>query len=153
MKKINVLVICLLIVIVVASVGGIFTSPAVNSLWYETVKPSITPPNYIFPVAWTIIFFLIALAMYFVWINANKKQKKTIAVVFSINFFFNILWSVLYFGMKNALLAFFDVILLWVSILVMIAALWKIDKKASYLLVPYFLWVTFASVLNFLSIK
>ena len=151
MKKAGVLAICFLIVIAVASLGSMFTSSAVKSSWYQSIKPSITPPNYVFPIAWTILFLLIAVSMYFAWTNA-KKQKKTVAAVFGINFFLNILWSALYFGMKNPLLAFIEIILLWISILTMIIALWKIDRKSSYLIVPYFLWVSFASVLNFLSI-
>jgi len=159
-----------LIVILTASLGSLFTSSAVNSPWYQTIKPSITPPNYVFPIAWGILFFMIALSLYFAWTNAKKrpetkfparrkltsflaKQKKIVAAVFGINLVLNVLWSALYFGMKNPLLGFCDIVLLWISILAMIIALWKIDRISSYLLVPYFLWVSFASVLNFLSIR
>jgi tryptophan-rich sensory protein len=141
----------LLIVYFVAFVGSIFTSVNVNSAWYESIKPSITPPNWVFPIAWSILFFLIALAMYFSWINARKTGKRDIVLIFGINLLLNILWSVFYFGMKELKIAFFDLILLWISIWFMIFLTYKVDKKAAWLLVPYLLWVSFAGVLNYLS--
>ncbi|PIN77292.1 TspO protein [Candidatus Woesearchaeota archaeon CG10_big_fil_rev_8_21_14_0_10_34_12] len=153
MKKRNlgILLACFAIVVIVATIGSIFTSKNVDSSWYESIKPSITPPNYVFPVAWTILFFLIALSLYYSWINAKKKQKNKIAIVFGINFIFNISWSILYFGLKNPAASFFELIVLWLSITAMMHTTYKIDKKAAYLLIPYLLWVTFAGVLNYLS--
>ena len=153
MKKINwkILIACLLIVYLVAFLGSIFTSPVTNSEWYNSVRPSITPPNWVFPVVWNILFFLIALSLYIGWINANKKDKSKIALVFGINLFLNIFWSILYFGLKNPTLAFFELILLWISIIFMLTTTYKINKKSFYLLIPYFIWVSFAGVLNYLS--
>ena len=153
MKKINwkILVASLVIVYFVAFVGSLFTSPATDSEWYESIRPSITPPNWVFPVVWNILFFLIAISLYISWINANKTEKKKLVWVFGINFVLNIFWSVLYFGLKNPLASFFELILLWVSILVMVFVTYKIRKTASYLLIPYLFWVAFAGILNYLS--
>lgn len=153
-EKINwkVLITSFVIVIIVAAIGSIFTTNSVKSSWYQAVKPSITPPNWVFPIVWTILFFLIALSLYFSWVIANKKEKNKIILAYGFNFVFNIAWSIFYFGLKNPLTAFFDLILLWVSILYMIILTWKIDKKAAYLLIPYLLWVSFAGILNYLSI-
>jgi tryptophan-rich sensory protein len=157
-KKINkkikwrILIISLLIVCVVAFIGSIFTTKAVKSEWYQAIKPSITPPNWVFPVVWTALFFLIALSLYFNLISANKKRKNDIILVYGINFVLNIMWSVLYFGMKNPLISFFEIIALLVSIIAMIGVSNKISKKAGYLLIPYLLWVGFATILNYLSI-
>ena len=148
----KVLILSLIVVYFVAFIGSIFTSSSVNSEWYSINKPSITPPSYVFPIVWNILFLLIAFSLAFAWMNSNKKEKKKVAWAFGINFVLNVLWSVLYFGMKNPLIAFFDLIALWVSIAVMIYVTHKIDKKASYLLVPYLLWVSFAGILNFLTI-
>lgn len=145
------LILSLVIVYAIAIIGSIFTSPVTDSDWYESIKPSITPPNWIFPIVWNILFFLIALSLYFAWVNAKRNQKKKIAIVFGINFFLNILWSILYFSLKNPLYAFYDLILLEGSIIAMIFITYKIDKKAAYLLAPYLLWVGFAGVLNWLS--
>lgn len=147
------LIICLVSVYLVAFLGSIFTSNNTKSVWYESVKPSITPPSIVFPIVWNILFFLIALSFYFALISAkDPKTKRKVLGVFIANFILNILWSVLYFGLKNPLAAFIEIIFLILSIALMIAVTWKISKKSAYLLVPYFLWVCFASVLNYLSI-
>ena len=149
----KILIISLVIVYLVAFIGGIFTSSNVNTEWYNSIKPSITPPSWVFPIAWNILFLLIAISLYFSWINAkNKKTKIKIAGVFGINFLLNILWSIIYFSLKNPFYAFIEIIILWISILCMVCTSYKIDKKAGYLLIPYLLWVSFAIVLNYLSI-
>jgi tryptophan-rich sensory protein len=140
------------IVFLVASIGSIFTSKSVNSPWYNSIKPAITPPNYVFPVVWTVLFILIALSLFFSWSESKNKDKGKIAAIFAINLILNALWSLLYFGLKNPLLAFIEMIFLWLSIIAMILALLKISKKSAYMLIPYLLWVSFAAVLNFLSI-
>lgn len=154
-KKVNikVLIICLAVVYAVALAGSLFTSGNTNSEWYESVRPAITPPNWIFPVVWNVLFFLIALSLYFAWVNSKKDKKRKIALVFGINFALNILWSVFYFGMQNPLFAFYEIFFLEASIAAMIYTTYKIEKKSAYLLVPYFLWVGFAIVLNYLSIR
>lgn len=152
-KKVLVFVVSFVIVYGIAYIGSIFTSSAVQSSWYQGIKPSITPPNYIFPIVWNILFFLIALALAFGWINSrNKKQRKTVAFAFGINLILNLLWSILYFGLRQPFWAFVDIILIWISIIYMIAVTWKIDKKSAVMLIPYLLWVNFAAVLNLLSI-
>lgn len=156
-KRLNlkVLIVCLIIVYLVAFLGSLFTSPNTgpDSEWYQSTRPSITPPNWVFPVVWNVLFFLIAVSLYLSWTNTgSSKKKKTIAWVFGINLFVNFLWSVLYFGLKNPAFAFIDLIAIWFSILGMIYITYKINKISSYLLIPYFLWVSFAGVLNYLSI-
>jgi len=151
-KKVLIFILCMVIVFIVALLGGLFTGPGVASSWYQETRPAITPPNFVFPIAWTILFFLIGLSLFLSWIGSNKKNKKKIAVVFVINFVLNILWSVLYFGLRSPLLAFIEIIILWLSILAMILVLWKINKTAAWLLVPYIAWVTFAAVLTLLSV-
>ena len=153
MKKINwkVLVFSLLIVYLIAFLGSLFTSPSIDSGWYDTVRPSITPPNFVFPIVWNILFFLIAISLYLSWTSSDKVDRKIVFLVFGINLFLNLLWSFLYFGIQNPLLAFFELIFLWISILIMIFATYRIDKIASYLLWPYFVWVSFAGILNYLS--
>ena len=148
-KTVN-FVICLAVVYFIAFLGSVFTSQGVKSDWYQAIKPLITPPNWVFPVVWNVLFFLIALSLYYAW--EIKKERKNVILVFGINFVLNVLWSVFYFGMQNPLLAFVEIIVLWLSILAMIIVLRRISKTSSYLLIPYFLWVSFASVLTYLSI-
>lgn len=149
--KINwkVLILSLVIVYGVAFIGSIFTSGNVDTSWYQGIKPSITPPNYVFPIVWNILFFLIALSLYLAWVKA-KKQKKIIAIVFGINLLLNAFWSYLFFELKRPTCSFFEIIILWISILSMIFVTRKIDRKAAWLLIPYLLWVVFAGILNYL---
>ena len=148
--KLKVLVMSLITVFLVALIGSFFTSKNTNTPWYESIKPEITPPSYVFPIVWNTLFFLIALSLYFSWIN-KTKNKKVLALAFGINFFLNILWSYLFFYLKQIRLAFFEIIILEISIIYLIIYTYKIDKKASYLLIPYLIWVGFASVLNYLA--
>ena len=147
------LILSLVIVYLVAFIGSIFTTKNVNTEWYESIRASITPPNWVFPIVWNILFFLIALSLYFVWINNQFTNIKTkIIIIYGVNFFLNIFWSFLFFYLKNPKFAFFEIFLLWISILYLIIFTFKINKKASYLLIPYLLWVSFAGVLNWLMI-
>jgi len=148
--KWKVLILSLIIVFLVSAFGSLFTD---TGGWYEEIRPTITPPNYVFPIVWTILFILIALALYFVWVNADKRDKLKVGIVFGINLVANALWTYLYFGLRNPLYAFYDIIIILVSIIIMIMVSWKISKKAALLLIPYLLWVGFAAVLNYLSIK
>ena len=154
MKKFNIIsfIICILIVFSVAGLGSLFTAGNSSGEWYESIKPSITPPSFVFPIVWNILFFLIAVSLYFTWQSANKSQKIQVAIVFGINFILNIFWSYLYFYLRKPPLAFIEIFFLLASILSMIIVTWKIDKKSSYLLIPYLLWVCFATILNYLTI-
>jgi len=143
---------CMLIVYLIAFFGSIFTSDSVNSDWYQSIRPAMTPPNWVFPIAWTILFFLIGLSMYLAWMSGDKNKRKIVIIVFTVNLILNLIWSFFYFRLQNPLLGFIDIILILASIVWMIASLRKINKTSSLLLVPYLLWVCFAAVLNYLSI-
>ena len=149
--KFKPLIFSLIITYAVAFIGSLFTSPNTSTAWYDSIKPAITPPSIVFPIVWNILFLLIAISLYLVIIHSKKKQKKEIYTLFAINFALNIIWSVIFFGLKLPALAFIEIILLWVSILFLILKTKKINKTASYLLWPYLAWVTFASLLNILA--
>ena len=148
MKRWVVFAVMLIIVFIPGIIGGLFTTDAVRSDWYLQNRPPFTPPNYVFPIVWSILYFLIALSLYFCWMNADKKGKKNVAIVFGINLLANALWSILFFGLENALLAFIDLVLIWITIIVMIFVAGKIDKKSAWFLLPYLLWVSFAGFLH-----
>lgn len=149
LKKLNwkVFVVCLIVVFAVAGIGSLFTD---IGPWYESIKPSIAPPNYVFPIAWTLLFYLIAVSLYYSW---QCKDKKKVSVYYGINFILNVLWSYLFFYMQNPRFAFVEIFVLWLSIIVLIGFNWKKCRIASYFLIPYLLWVSFAIVLNYLSIR
>ncbi|MEK6827178.1 MAG: TspO/MBR family protein [Nanoarchaeota archaeon] len=154
-KKINWinLIVSFFVVFATAFLGSLFTSKGVQSFWYWTVRPSITPPNWVFPIAWGILFFFIFISLYLCLNSAkNKKMSSNIELVFGINLILNFLWGFFFFGLRNPAFAFADLILLWLSIFAMIFVTKKINRKASWLLIPYLLWVSFAGVLNYLSL-
>lgn len=148
MKKINlkVLFFSFLAVIAVSVLGSSFTNA--DSDWYNSVRPAITPPNWVFPVVWTTLYIMIALSIYFAFTNAKKSQKKTLYFLFGANLIFNLLWSWLFFGLHLPILSMADIILMWITIISLIFYNYRISKLSSWLLVPYFLWVSFASILN-----
>jgi translocator protein len=147
------LLICLIIVfVVVGGIGSIFTTKNVHSEWYQSIQPSITPPSWVFPVAWNFLFATIGFSLYFAWTRSkNKNQREKVAIIFAINFILNILWSIIFFGLKQPKIAFFEVVVFWLSILAMILVTRKISKESSCLLIPYLVWVAFASFINYLA--
>lgn len=124
-------------------IGSIFTFNSVNT-WYLTLeKPFFNPPSFVFGPVWTFLYFLMGVSLYLVW-----GKKKTDLKWFWIQLVLNTTWSIIFFGLKNPLLAFIIIIFLWISIIQTIKSFKKVNKNASYLLYPYLTWVSFASILN-----
>ncbi|MFH1972287.1 MAG: TspO/MBR family protein [archaeon] len=147
------LVIALAIPQLVGFIGSLFTTPSIDS-WYSTlIRPSIAPPNWIFGPVWITLFVLMGISLYLIWnLGLNKKEVKFALVIFSIQLVLNMLWSIFFFGLHNPLLAFIEIIVLWVFILLMIVYFYRIKNVAGYLQIPYFLWVSFAAVLNLMFV-
>ena len=130
-----------------AVLGGLATK--LGPWYFSLIQPPWKPPDWSFGVIWTIIFILSALA----WMVAfnhqpTQSQKNTITILFLLNGFFNVLWSVLYFEMQHPDWAFVEAFLLWGSVMAIIWVMWPIRRSAAYLMVPYLIWVTIAMRLN-----
>lgn len=148
-KDWKVLLLSLFFVYLAAFIGSLFSSGGASSAWYQSVKPAITPPNWVFPVVWNVLFFLIALSIYFSWMAAkNEKTKQRIIILFGINLILNSIWSCLFFGLQAPFLALIDLVLILGSIVWLMIFTKKLSEKALWLLCPYFFWVCFAGVLN-----
>ena len=149
------LIISILACELVGSIGSIFTSPAIPGWYAGLVKPAFNPPNWIFGPVWTMLFAMMGIAAWLVWNNlASKSPKvrqaaKLALIIFVIQFALNVLWSIIFFGQNNPDAAFIEIIILWLAILATIIAFARISKAAAWLLVPYILWVSFASLLNY----
>ena len=130
-------------------IGTIFTIGAIST-WYTTLnKPPFNPPNWLFGPVWTILYTLMGISAYIVYRKGlNSNNVKEALNIFWLQLFLNSLWSIIFFGMKNPPLALIEIIFMWIAILVTIIKFYKISKTASYLLIPYLLWVSFASILN-----
>lgn len=130
--------------------GSIFTSSAIPS-WYAFVnKPSFNPPNWLFGPVWSSLYTMMAVALFLVWRTGYQNPKTRNAMIFFITHLaINALWSAAFFGLHSPLLGLCVIIPLWLMILVSIILFYRVRKAAAWLLVPYLLWVSFATVLNF----
>lgn len=144
----------LVIAIIGCELVGIVSTPFTISAiptWYASLnKPVFSPPNWVFGPVWTTLYFLMGVALYLVWREGIKKKKVKKAVTFFlIQLALNFIWSPLFFGMQNLFLGLVDIIALLVFLIITIVAFYRISKIAAYLLIPYLLWVSFATILNF----
>lgn len=150
MKKIAKLLASLLLCLGAGFFGSIFTTPSIPT-WYATLnKPSFNPPNWLFAPAWTTLFIFMGIALFLVWLKGFKEKKVKVAIIFFlIQLILNVAWSFCFFYWKMPLGAFVDIIILWLFILLTLIRFWKINKAAGVLFIPYLLWVSFASLLNY----
>jgi tryptophan-rich sensory protein len=119
--------------------------------WYESlVKPSFTPPSWVFGPAWTLLYLMMGVALYLVWRKGlSEPGVKTALVIFLIQLGLNGIWSPLFFGMHAPGLALIDILILWCAIGATVYVFFGQSKIAGALLLPYWGWVTFAAVLNY----
>jgi tryptophan-rich sensory protein len=140
------LIVSIAIPLIAGFVGSLFTTKSIPN-WYETIqKPAFNPPNWIFGPVWTILFIMMGIALYLVW--TSGKANNSALWIFGIQLGLNALWSILFFGLHSPLWAFVDIIVLWFAILATIISFYSVSATASYLLIPYILWVSFATILN-----
>mgnify|MGYP006200658815 CR=1 FL=1 len=150
MNKFVKIAIALIICLTVGYSASLVTRPSIET-WYVTLeKPVFNPPNWVFMPVWTVIYLLMAVAAALVWdkIKQQAEEVKKALLFFIIQLALNALWSYIFFGLHNFLLAFVEIILLWLMIYETYHVFKQIDKKAAYLLVPYLVWVGFATLLT-----
>lgn len=138
--------VCLLI----GFLSSFATQSSVND-WYLTLnKPSFNPPNWIFAPVWTILYIMMGVAAGIVWAKGfHHIWVKTALYHFGFQLLFNSLWSIVFFGFKNPFWALLIILILLILILLTIKWFKVVSKTAAYLLIPYFLWVCFATMLNY----
>lgn len=130
----------------VAGIGGAVTATSVDT-WYPTLaKPAFTPPDAVFGPVWTVLYAMMALAAWVVWRRVDWQGWAL--YLFFAQLALNLLWSILFFGLQLVGLALVDIVVLVVLIALTTAAFWRVDRRAGLLLVPYLLWVVYASALN-----
>jgi benzodiazapine receptor len=136
---------CVALAFLPGVIGSLFPPDA----WYGAlVKPALTPPGWVFPVAWTILYAMIGVALYVFLTQTPPGARRGPLVAFAVQLVANGLWSWLFFGLHTPGAALVDIVILWLSILVTILAFWRSSRAAALLLVPYLAWVTFATYLN-----
>lgn len=133
------------------AVGGLSALLTRNSMeaFQNLNQPPLSPPGWLFPVVWTVLYLLMGLASYLVYVNGrNRRMVQNALFVYGVQLFFNFLWSIIFFNQERYLFAFFWLLALWVLILITLILFYRIHKPAGLLLIPYLLWVTFAGYLN-----
>jgi benzodiazapine receptor len=132
--------------------GSVFTSSSVST-WYPTlIKPWYTPPGWVISAVWILLFTLMGL--FLVWrAGLSRPDVKKAVTVFAIQLGANILWSAAFFGLQSPLAAFAVIVVLWILILLSIISFRPISRRASLLLLPYIIWVSFAAYLNYSIIR
>ena len=137
-------------------VGAFFTTPAVQSSWYAgIVKPTLNPPAWVFGPVWMILYALMGVSAWLVWKQwdngspSTKLRVKIALAIFIGQLVLNTLWSIIFFGLHSPGGALIEIVFLWLAILATIVAFYKASPPAAWLLVPYILWVSFASYLNY----
>lgn len=131
-------------------IGSFFTMPATDGWYQGIVKPALNPPSWVFGPVWITLYALMGIAAFLIWKRGlDRKDVRQALYVFIVQLMLNSMWSIIFFGLQSPGGAFVEIIFLWISILISIIMFAKISKPAAWLLVPYILWVSFASYLNY----
>lgn len=131
----------------VGAVAGAFTSQAIPAWYASLAKPGFNPPNWVFGPVWTVLYILMGTSLYLVW-QHTKSLVNAAVIVFFVQLILNFAWSFIFFKLKSPMVALIDIVLLWLAIVASIILFYHVRKTASWLLVPYLAWVSFAAVLN-----
>ena len=135
---------------ITAALGGLATAQSVGD-WYQTLEqPAWNPPDWVFSPVWTVLYTLMGISAGWA-VAAGLRAGKPVAgavTVFIVQLIANGLWSLLFFGLQNPLLALVEIVVLWGLIVATIAVFYPLQRFAAALLLPYLLWVSFAAVLN-----
>ena len=147
MNKYLKLFVSLLLPQIAGGLGAFFTLTSVQS-WYLTLnKPSWNPPSWLFGPVWTTLYVLMGIACFLIWKSEHPRKKQVLTLYF-LQLFLNSLWSPAFFGAQNPMLGILVIVPMWASILACIIFFRKINTWAAVLMIPYLLWVSFATVLN-----
>ena len=133
-----------------------FCAPALSAFfgmpddWYATLaKPPWNPPSWVFGPVWTLLYTLMAVAAWLVWRRGGFAVQRGPLICYLVQLALNAAWTPLFFGLHQPGWALADILLLWLALTATLAAFWRVHRAASWLLVPYLAWVSFASALNF----
>ena len=145
--KIKPYAVSILLTLAVGGLSGFLTSMGMDSFDALT-KPPLTPPSFLFPIVWTVLFILMGVGAARIFLTEPTAARNRALIVYVVQLVVNFLWSIIFFNLQAYGFAFFWLILLWVLILTMIYLFCKVDKPAALIQIPYAIWVTFAGYLN-----
>ena len=146
MIKLKPLIVSLLISLGVGGLSALLTKGSMEK--YRSLnQPPLSPPGWVFPVVWTVLFAMMGIAAYLVWMQDGPGRSGALAL-YGAQLFFNFFWTLIFFFFFNYALAFFWLVALWVLILLCTLSFFKEDTRAGWMMVPYLVWVAFAGYLN-----
>tara|TARA_B100001059_G_scaffold228984_1_gene260853 strand:+ start:530 stop:997 length:468 start_codon:yes stop_codon:yes gene_type:complete len=146
-NKILSFVLFLIITYSASFIGGMATISFKEPWYSELIKSNFNPPDWIFAPVWTMLYFLMTLAIWFFW-HSKKRDMNTVYIYF-IHILFNTTWSVVFFAYHNILLALINLMILLGLIIILILRFMRVNKTSAYLMIPYLLWSSYALFLNF----
>ena len=143
------LIISLALCQIAGIIGSTFTRPAIPT-WYASLnKPAYSPPDWVFGPVWITLYVLMGISLFLVWRKGlDIPYARSGIVLFIIQLIFNVLWSVVFFGLKSPLGGLIIIVILWILILLTMLEFYKVSELAGALLMPYILWISFAAILN-----
>lgn len=145
LESVATLMASIVLVALTALTGGLFRPDD----WYRAlVKPAWTPPDRAFPIAWAVLYLLMAIAAWRVYLADPSTARDVGLLLYLIHLLFNAAWSWLFFGRRRMVAALVDILLLWMLLSLVILLFWQVSVLAAALLVPYWFWVAFAALLN-----
>lgn len=146
MKKIWKFIISILIPLGVGAISGFITKGSIGI--YKTLeRPPLSPPGYIFPIIWTILYILMGISSYLIYVSDSPERKEALKI-YIIQLIVNVIWPIIFFNYQLYLISFTWIMILWVLVVKMIIEFKKINKWAALLQIPYLLWTTFATYLT-----
>jgi translocator protein len=149
MKQMGMLLLSIAICFAVSGLGALFTRQSVSQWYPVLLKPAWNPPAWVFGPVWSTLYLMMAIAAWLVWRERGFKAGAGALGLFALQLAFNAAWSPLFFGLRSPLAGLIDIIPMWAAILATAIAFWRISWPAGALLIPYWLWVSFATALNF----
>lgn len=147
MKKVTLVIVPVIICFLIGFTASYFQKDAIET-WYPYLdKPDLTPPNIVFPIAWSIIYLCMGISIGLILIS-NALKKKELTSLFIIQLLLNFAWSILFFYFQNPLLGLIDILLLDLCVTVYAIRSYPVKKVSSILFLPYIIWIYFATYLN-----
>jgi translocator protein len=147
-NQIGKLIASLLLPLGIGGIAGMFTAEAIP-VWYATLnQPSFNPPNWVFGPVWTVLYTILGISLFMIWRLEAGKERNQAILIFMVQLLLNFCWSFFFFYFKMIGVALLDIIVLWITIIIMFVHFYKIKPLAAYINIPYLLWVTFATALN-----
>lgn len=147
-KKWKPYIISIIIALAVGTLSGLLSMNGMKIYEADVVKPLLTPPGWLFPVVWTILYALMGISAAKIWLTKESESRSKGLNLYVAQLIVNFFWSLIFFNLQAFGFAAIWLLLLWILVALMIREFYKVDRKAAFLLIPYLIWLTFAAYLN-----